>query len=88
MAPGGSCRSFLMRPGPSHAGPIRCVIKRERTSSKAFPKYTLFLEGQNTFLMAACPRKSLLGEMKINGSANYTMSIDQQVGSCTACCAI
>lgn len=68
-----------MRPGPSYGGSIRCLLKRERTSSKMFPKYTLFLEGSSTFLMAACPRKNLLGEMKINSAANYILSTDQQV---------
>ena len=73
-------RSFLMRPGPKNAGRVRCIIKRERISSRAFPKFTLFLEAQNTFLLAACPRKNIIMDnMKLKKGADYTVSIDQQV---------
>lgn len=63
-------KKFMMSPVPKERGMLRCYVTRERTAfMKLFPKYYLFLEHANTFLMSARKRKK-------NRSSNYLLSLD------------
>jgi tubby and related proteins len=61
-------RSFLMTPGPS-SRPILCYIVRDKGSAKMYPKYSLFLEDGNRFLLSARKRKK-------SRSSNYLLSLN------------
>ena len=60
-----------MQPGPGR-GPVQCYIIRDRTTSRVYPQYSLFLDKGQHFLVAARKRKK-------SKSANYLMSLDGQV---------
>ncbi|KAK9817778.1 hypothetical protein WJX72_002064 [[Myrmecia] bisecta] len=61
-------RSFAMQPGPMER-PVQCYIIRDK-SSKMYPRYSLFLDGSQRFLLAARKRKK-------SKSANYLISLDK-----------
>lgn len=63
-------RSFLMQPG-SKTSQVLCIIQRERSSTKVFPKYKLLLDDGNRFLTSARKRKK-------SRSSNYVISTDEE----------
>ena len=62
-------RLFLMQPGPKN-GHVQCTIRREKGNFGMFPKYTLHLDENGEFLLAARKRKK-------SKSSNYLISLDR-----------
>ena len=60
-------KTFLMTPAPS-SRPVLCYIVRDKGSAKMYPKYSLFLEDGNRFLLSARKRKK-------SRSSNYLLSL-------------
>jgi len=63
-------RSFLMQTGFKEK-PIQCYIVRDRTSSKSYPKYSLYLNENDQFMMSARKRKK-------SKTSNYLISLDEE----------
>jgi len=61
---------FLSHPVPKEYGMIKCYIQRERGKLKLFPKYHLYFENGNKFLLSARKRKK-------NRSSNYLLSLER-----------
>eukprot|EP00884_Botryococcus_braunii_P018335 jgi/Botrbrau1/5185/Bobra.0172s0055.1 len=65
-----SSRSFIWQPGPASAA-VQCYIIRDRRFGKMFPRYSLFMESGQRFLLAARKRKKTT-------SSHYVISHDEQ----------
>ena len=64
-------RAFLMRPGPMNK-PVQCYINRD-TTSKMYPKYSLYLsdDSGDRFLLSARKRKK-------SKTSNYLISLSEE----------
>lgn len=61
---------FLSHPIPKEYGMVKCYIQREKGKFKLFPKYHLYFENGNKFLLSARKRKK-------NKSSNYLLSLEK-----------
>lgn len=61
---------FLSHTIPKDYGLVKCYVIRERGKFSLFPKYHLYYENGNQFLLSARKRKK-------NKSSNYLMSLDR-----------
>uniref|UniRef100_A0A7S1SMQ6 Tubby C-terminal domain-containing protein n=1 Tax=Tetraselmis chuii TaxID=63592 RepID=A0A7S1SMQ6_9CHLO len=62
-------RTFLMRPGPRERA-VQCYIVRDRSSNKMYPKYTLYMNDNDRFMLSARKRKK-------SKTSNYLISLDE-----------
>ncbi|KAL9643477.1 hypothetical protein ABK040_010091 [Willaertia magna] len=66
-------KTFVCRPPPQQDKWVRCYIKRDKSSisSKMYPRYFLFAEKGDTFLLSAKKRK-------VKQTSNYCISFDRE----------
>jgi len=62
-------RSFLMQTGPTDKA-VQCYIVRDRSATKMYPKYTLYLNDNDRFMLSARKRKK-------SKTSNYLVSLDE-----------
>lgn len=60
--------NFLLTPGPKN-NPFLCFIVRDRSDSKMYPRYSLYVDEGGKFLLSARKRKK-------SKSSNYLISLD------------
>ncbi|GMH32715.1 hypothetical protein BSKO_00549 [Bryopsis sp. KO-2023] len=63
-------QQFLLTPGPRN-NPFLCFIIRDRSESKMYPKYSLYVDEGGQYLLSARKRKK-------SKSSNYLISLDDE----------